>query len=208
MDQQGALPKCYHVWHPPTYAKTGILAHRQRNIELAKNDKSILRPIRFPNSNIKKLANPASFPSLRPLVTLAVATTDRPGRLKMIAEALESFRGQIDNDMEIVAVDNGSHNHSFRVLRKQLEVIKWPVAVRVERLAEASIPKARNLVTDLARGRYICVVDDDDIALPNRLRDHLRAFENDGMIHGSHEAIRAIFGQQTNVSPVKWKPEV
>ena len=104
----------------------------------------------------------------------------------MIAEALESFRGQIDNDMEIVAVDNGSHNHSFRVLRKQLEVIKWPVAVRVERLAEASIPKARNLVTDLARGRYICVVDDDDIALPNRLRDHLRAFENDGMIHGSH----------------------
>lgn len=178
--------KCYHVWHPPTFAKTGILAHRQRNIELAKSDRSVLRPIRFPHSNARKLAAPAAVKSLHPLVSLAVATTSRPGRLKMITEALESFRGQVGNDIEIVAVDNGSSQGDLLSLRKKLEAMTWAAAVRVEHISESSIPKARNIATDLSRGRYLAVVDDDDIALPNRLADHLKAFERDGLIHGSH----------------------
>ena len=64
--------------------------------------------------------------------------------------------------------------------------LRFPVRLRLIRIKTPSIPAARNAITDAASGRYICVADDDDIALPNRLADHLACFENDAGIHGSH----------------------
>jgi glycosyltransferase involved in cell wall biosynthesis len=175
----------FHVWHPPSYAATGVLSQRLKNQKVAKDDKSVFRPLAFRHSNFTKVA-PAVIKSFAPLVTLGIATTARPNRDRMIAEAVNSFRGQIDNDFEVLIVDNGSPKSSLPALQRTLEKIRWTESLRLETVPHGSIPAARNIISRLARGRYICVVDDDDIALPNRLADHLKVFAADGGVHGSH----------------------
>lgn len=177
----------FHVWHPPTHAVTGIAAQRQKNEAIAKGDRSVLRSVSFRHSNFAKIAAPAVLRSAAPLVTLGVATTARPGRDRMLREAIDSFRGQIDHDFEILVVDNGSSDEDVANLRTSLDKIRWANGLmRLEATPRPSIPGARNIVTAEARGRYICVVDDDDMAFSNRLADHLRNFEKDGQLHGSH----------------------
>lgn len=176
----------FHVWHPPSYAATGVLSHRQNNQRIARDDKSVLRAPTFRHSNLPQLAAPEVLRTVSPLVTLAIATTSRPNRDRMISEAIDSFRGQIDNDFEVVVLDNGSSWEDTARLKRTLGRIDWTDQVRVEAEAAGSIPRSRNLITEMARGRYICVVDDDDIALPNRLADHLQAFSAAGNAHGSH----------------------
>lgn len=176
----------FHVWHPPSHAATGILAHRQKNEKIARSDKSVFRPVAFRHSDFPKVA-PQVMHKASPLVTLGIATTARPGRERMLREAIDSFRGQIDNDFEILVVDNGSAAEDVETLRAALARIRWADGlVRLEATPRASIPGARNIVTAEARGRYVCVVDDDDIAFSNRLADHLRNFEANGQLHGSH----------------------
>jgi glycosyltransferase involved in cell wall biosynthesis len=176
----------FHVWHPPTYAATGVLSQRLKNQQVAKGDKSVFRPLAFRHSNFARLATPGIIGSLAPLVTLGIATTARPNRDRMIVEAINSFRDQIDNDFEVLIVDNGSPKESSPVLKRTLERIRWLKALRLETIERGSIPAARNAISQLARGRYICVVDDDDIALPNRLADHLKVFATEARAHGSH----------------------
>lgn len=175
-----------HVWHPPSYAATGVLKERQRNQEIAHHDRSILRPVRFRHSNFVAIAGPQVVRTARPLVTLGIATSARPNRDRMIVEAINSFRGQVDNDFEVLIVDNGSSVAETKQLEQRLRRIRWTSAIRLETSSVASIPAARNQISRDARGRYICVVDDDDIALPNRLEDHLAPFAADGSIHGTH----------------------
>ncbi|WP_173088771.1 glycosyltransferase [Devosia sp. 1635] len=177
----------FHVWHAPSTGMNGILKLRQTNQKIAHTDKSVLRSMLFPHSNFAELAAPEVLKGSTPLVTLGIATTERPNHLRMIREAIDSFRGQIDEDFEILVIDNGSSPEAVEELRRSLDKIAWAGGLlRLESTEIASIPGARNLITQGARGRYICVVDDDDIALPNRLGDHLRNFERNGQLHGSH----------------------
>ncbi|WIJ24028.1 glycosyltransferase [Devosia sp. RR2S18] len=182
-----AALQLFHVWHKPSISMNGILKLRQQNQKIAHTDKSVLRSMSFLYSNFAEIASPQIQKRIAPLVTLGIATTERPNHLRMVREAIDSFRGQIDHDFEIMVVDNGSSEQAVENLRASLNKIQWAKGlIRLESTSRASIPGARNLVTENARGKYICVVDDDDTALPNRLADHLRAFQKDGQIHGSH----------------------
>lgn len=175
-----------HVWHPPAASKPENVAQIARNRELFNRDKSVMRSNKFRNSNFADIATPDILNKIRPLVTLAIATSDRTGRDQMICEAIMRFQGQIDNDFETVVVDNGSSKAATLRLKTHLAALKGIAPVRIEVLEQGSIPAARNVASEVARGRYICVVDDDDLALPNRLADHLRPFETDPGLHGTH----------------------
>ncbi len=176
----------FHVWHPPTYRQTHVARERAANRRLLEADRSIFRPLRFLNSDPSPVMAPAIVRSVTPLVTIAIATSPRPRRERMIAEAIASFRGPTASDCEVVVLDNGSDAAAHEALVDKLRPLTKQLSVRVEHSHEASIPKARNAITDLARGRYICIADDDDMALPNRVADHLRVFEQDGNAHGSY----------------------
>lgn len=178
--------KIFHVWHAPSHAATGVIGHRQRNQKIASTDKSVLRGIAFRHSNFNEIAAPAVLRLAAPTVTLGIATTGRPDRERMIKEAINSFRNQIDNDFEVLVLDNGSSAEDLDKLKVALATIKWTNRLRLETTDVSSIPHARNLISDMADGRYICVVDDDDIALSNRLEDHLKVMEGNGMLHGNH----------------------
>lgn len=175
-----------HVWHPPTPSRSQNPRQIAQNKKLFDEDKSVLRSNKFRNSNFEKIASPDVLKNIRPLVTLAIASSDRPKRDEMIAEAILRFRGQIDNDFETVIVDNGSPKAATIRLQAQMAKLKGIAQPRIEVLEQASIPAGRNVAAQVARGRYICVVDDDDLALPNRLIDHLRPFQKDPSLHGTH----------------------
>lgn len=183
--------KIYHVWHPPSFMAKANVATPAANREIAKNDKSIFRASRIRHSTPptayqrEGLPHPNIGRGTAPLFTVAIATAERPNRLRMLKEAIASHVGQADNDMEIVVADNGTTKDEYDLLRAELQKLRLPVRLRTMHLEEPSIPAARNAITAAAEGRYLCIADDDDIALPNRLADHLARFEKAG-VHGSH----------------------
>ena len=177
--------RLFHVWHPPTYHHTHVARERMANRQLVKDDKTVFRPLRFLHSDVGALAAPEVLRRDYPMVTIAIATSARPNRDRMIGECIRSFRGQIDGDFEVAIVDNGSDDASHASLQASLSSLKAIAPIRLERQQQASIPIARNATTAMARGRFICIIDDDDIAFPNRLADHLKSFESDGLAHGS-----------------------
>lgn len=184
--------RIYHIWHPPSFYGKGVVARRVANIELARKDRSVFRPLRILHSQSpggqggNRQQKPGVAKSTAPLVTIAIASAERKNRMRMLKEAIRSYVGQIGNDMEIVVADNGSTEAEYAQLCEELGRMKLPVPLRPIRVAQPSIPAARNAITDVAAGRYVCVADDDDIALPNRLADHLACFEKNPTIHGSH----------------------
>ena len=184
--------KIHHVWHSPSLLRTGVVARRIVNQGIAKKDRSVFRPVRIlysvPPRAYRGKGNRHASGTRRPgpLVSVAFASTERAGRTRMLKEAIASYVGQADNDLEIIVADNGSTRSEHAALCAELAKLRLPVRLRTMHLADASIPAARNIITDAAAGRYICVADDDDIALPNRLADHLACFERNPDLHGSH----------------------
>ncbi len=104
----------------------------------------------------------------------------------MLVEAICGFGGQIGGDFEVLIADNGSAPEESAQLRQALKRLPRSIGVRTLEIENPSIPGSRNRLTDEARGRYICIADDDDIPLPNRLADHLACFTKDATVHGSH----------------------
>lgn len=178
--------RIFHVWHPPSYIAKDIVKARSDNRRIFVDDKSTFRSVRFLSCRAERIASPNVACRPRPLVTVAIASKARKNRVRMLTEAIGAFRGQMDNDFEVLIADNGSNEEQRAALAKALARLGKRLPVRHVHLDKASIPAARNLITDEAHGRYVCVADDDDIALPNRLGDHLACFTKDPAIHGSH----------------------
>jgi glycosyltransferase involved in cell wall biosynthesis len=178
--------RIFHVWHPPTYAEKDIVKARAANQQVYNGDKSTLRPIRFLHIRKSSLPKPNVITTPRPLVTVAFASKARPHRERMLGEAIRGFAGQIDNDFEVLIADNGSTDEERQRLKASLARLPRALAVRVIDIDKPSIPAARNRLTDEARGRYVCIADDDDIPLRTRLTDHLAPFEKNAAIHGTH----------------------
>ncbi|MGG7566153.1 glycosyltransferase family 2 protein [Rhodovulum sp. DZ06] len=82
-----------------------------------------------------------------------------PGPLA--AEAIRSLQRQTCPDWELVAVDDGSSDGSFRILED------WARAdprIRAVRLAQnGGAARARNIGLSLAGGDYLCFLDADDV---------------------------------------------
>lgn len=178
--------RIFHVWHPPTHARPEFGRSVGANKEITRTDRSVFRSLKFRHSDISAVAAPQVLRTNYPLVTIAIATSARPGRDRMLKEAINSFAGQMDTDVETIVYDNGSSPEDASTLERTLADLRWNAGLRLVTSDFASIPRARNEIASMARGRYICVADDDDLALPNRLIDHLAPFQSNGLLHGTH----------------------
>ncbi len=50
---------------------------------------------------------------------------------------------------------------------------------------KVGLGRARNIATSLTQTEYLCIMDDDDIMLPNRIRDHMLSFVGNAQLsHG------------------------
>src|SRR5690348_1028736 len=85
---------------------------------------------------------------------------------QFVSYAIESILKQSFTQFEFIIINDGSTDESDSVIRKYLTDprIKY-IAFKQNRGNYA----ARNIGMKLATGKYICVMDADDIAFPDRL---------------------------------------
>ena len=133
-----------------------------------------------------------------PLFTIVTATRDRPDQLR---EALRSALAQAEVDFEHLVVDDASEHGSAEEVAAEF----GDPRVRVIRLEESRGPAgARNAAVEQARGRYVAILDDDDLMLPDRLRrsaEHLDRHTDCVLVAGSFLAIDAGGNVQATVRP-------
>ena len=101
-----------------------------------------------------------------PVATIVVTTYDRP---QLVGDAVASALGQTRSDIEVIVVDDGSSDDylSNRWQDRRLRA--------VGRTSRGGPCIARNLGLDMARGRWITFLDDDDELLPHMVDASLRA---------------------------------
>jgi len=96
-----------------------------------------------------------------------------------VGEAIGSVLSQTYPDWELV-VDDCSSDGSFSVVKRYAERNS---RIRLFQTASSSgspvLP--RNMGVEAARGRYIAFLDSDDVWLPDKLRNQLPLFEEDGV---------------------------
>lgn len=101
-----------------------------------------------------------------------------------IAETIKSCQGQSVKDVEIVVVNDGSKDYTSDIVQGMAKLDKRIVLVDLEKNVGRS--EARNIGNDRATADIICVLDSDDKAVRNRVRDTLECFrkKNPDLIYG------------------------
>lgn len=99
----------------------------------------------------------------QPLVTVGITHYERPDK---IFDALDSILNQTYKNIEIIVVDDGSKKEStievLNFIKKMFKGTNHRLVVQ----KNAYLGAARNTVGKLAKGEYLCFLDDDDIAFP------------------------------------------
>lgn len=119
-------------------------------------------------------------------VVMAVRNVDR-----FLAESIESILAQSFRDFEFIIVDFGSRDDSQKIAARY--------AAKDSRICLCDLPQgnlndARNRGCHMARGRYLAIMDADDVALPYRLSRELEfaeAHPEVGLLGGAIERIDA-----------------
>jgi len=106
---------------------------------------------------------------------------------RFLAQAIESILGQTFREFEFLIVDFGSTDNSKSIVSS--------FAAKDERIKLCEIPncglaEARNAGCFLAQGKYIAMIDADDISLPERLRwqvEFMEQHQEVGLLGGARE---------------------
>jgi glycosyltransferase involved in cell wall biosynthesis len=91
-----------------------------------------------------------------------------------IRETLRSVVSQNLDDMEVIAVDDGSTDGTGEIIRREFE------SVRVVTTPNRGISAARNTGTSLASGEFIQYLDHDDMLAEGKLRWQVELLERTG----------------------------
>lgn len=91
--------------------------------------------------------------------------------VEVIAETIRSALAQTWTDREILVIDDGSTDRSPEVIGT------FGDQVRYYRFENAGAAKARNRGIALSRGRYIALLDHDDLWDPTKLEKQVRVLE-------------------------------
>jgi glycosyltransferase involved in cell wall biosynthesis len=117
---------------------------------------------------------PATGPPRRtagsPLVSVVIPTHNRA---HYITEAIDSVLAQTYPYYEIIVIDDGSTDNTREVLRGYGDRVRY---FHQDGRGQAH---ARNRAVSEARGKYIAMLDDDDVWLPNKLELQVATLEQD-----------------------------
>lgn len=172
--------KVLHERHPFSEARLrGHFTEEHKKRLLADQSIFRLRPFRYSDYRNTDAFGPA--------ITVAIATIDRPNRAEHLAYCLNGLRRQSVQDFEVLICENGSPEDARLNLSKLRKAFP-DLTIRLLFQDEPSIPKARNRITDEARGFYIAVHDDDDFSFPSRFEDQLDCFAAEDGAHGCHSS--------------------
>lgn len=112
---------------------------------------------------------------------------------RFLAEALDSALAQIFRELEIIVVDDGSTDASGAIAGRYAAA--HPQRVRVVHQANAGLVAARNAAIDASRGRYLALLDADDVWLPHHLAEAVAVLEREpdtSLVHANIEPMDAM----------------
>jgi glycosyltransferase involved in cell wall biosynthesis len=123
------------------------------------------RPLGLCGQKSKRFIYPYLFMKDNPEITVIILTYNRA---QYVGRAVRSVQAQTFRDFELILIDNGStdNGNTGAVCR---ELVREYPAIRFIRRENSTIGAGRNAGLDLARGRYIAFIDDDDYAYPDML---------------------------------------
>lgn len=120
----------------------------------------------------------------QPAVSVVMATCNVE---RFLGEAIESILRQTFRDFEFIIVDFASTDNSRSIAAKYAALDN---RIRLNNIPNCLLPEARNAGCALAQGRYIAVMDADDISLPQRLQLEIEFMEKHpevGLLGGAVE---------------------
>lgn len=94
-----------------------------------------------------------------------------------LAEAIDSILAQTFTNFELIIVDDGSTDNSLQVLEKYQ---RCDPRIRLVARENRNLVATLNQIIDLARGKWIARMDQDDIALPHRFERQLEWLKDTG----------------------------
>jgi glycosyltransferase involved in cell wall biosynthesis len=122
---------------------------------------------------------------------------------RFFAESIESILGQTFRDFEFIIVDYGSTDNSKAIA---MGYAAKDSRIRFHEIPNCVLPAARNAACSLGRGRYIAIMDADDVCLPDRLKLEVEFMEQNpevGLMGGAVEWVDGTgrsLGQQAHPS--------
>lgn len=96
---------------------------------------------------------------------------------KFIGEAIESVLNQTYKNWELIIVDDGSTDNSKEVIKRYFNDHRIKYIAHKE---NRGIPAARNTGIKASKGEYIAFLDQDDIWLPEKLKEQIETFNMGG----------------------------
>jgi hypothetical protein len=106
---------------------------------------------------------------------------------RFLAESIQSILDQSFEDFEFIIVDYGSNDGSKTIVRNY---VAKDSRIKFHEIPDCVLPEARNVGCFRARGRYIAIMDGDDVSLPDRLSREVGYMENHphiGLLGGAVE---------------------
>ncbi len=122
---------------------------------------------------------------------------------KYVAESIDSILNQTFTDFEFIIINDGSTDNTAKIIRqysKHDKRIKF-----IDNKKNRGIISVRNQGLDLCTGKYIALIDSDDIALPHRLAiqvEYLDTHPNVGVVSGWIK----LFGPDTHFEKIYKTP--
>lgn len=124
----------------------------------------------------------------KPLVSVVMVIRDVD---RFLAEAIESILSQTFKDFEFIVLDFGSTDNSKSIA---LSYAAKDSRIKFDGIPHCTLPVARNTACSLAQGKYIAIMDADDVSLPDRLALEVEFMETHpeiGVLGGLTECINA-----------------
>ena len=136
----------------------------------------------------------------KPLVSIIIPTFNSGRYLDL---SLESICRQTYSNLEIIAIDDASSDDTYN---KLVEWQKKNGSIRLyKNEGNLGIAKTRNKGVSLANGKYIALMDHDDISRPTRIEKEVDFLENNGEYAAVGTQIDVIDEQGTVVGKKEYK---
>lgn len=91
---------------------------------------------------------------------------------RYLGEAIESVLGQTHADLELIVIDDASRDGTADVIARYVHA---DARVKMLQVEVGSAAEARNAGLAQAQGRFVALLDADDVAYPDRLKKQLAA---------------------------------
>jgi glycosyltransferase involved in cell wall biosynthesis len=131
----------------------------------------------------------------QPLVSVCIPHFNRPDQLM---DAIKSLEAQDYKNFEVLVMDDGSSAEVVEKLKKDIEPYMQKHGWRIFYQENQYLSAARNNLVPHAKGKYIFLMDDDDILLPDALSRAVNiALRTNSKIVTSNQA----FARQTKFKP-------